>query len=162
MVDRGQTVNDYLLGITIMLLSVIIVFGFFPEIFTPFDQQVTSEEGAMADNLASKLVTNSTTGGSQQQIDFVTLQVLLTELENTPELAGVPENRTNWNVTVLNNEGESVTLKSSARDFGGEIVNGGTTWDNDLAESRVRYVEAQDTNQVLNCQNGCRIIVRVW
>jgi hypothetical protein len=157
--DRGQTPNDYLLGIVILLLSIILVFGYFPSIFQPFEQQVGNEEQAMANNLAAEIVENSTVGGNEQTVDFVLLNQTVDSYFNNSEQAGIPR-WLNWNVTVIDNDGNRVnlTLPSGPN----KRIQNGTTWRGERAESTIRFVAPQDSSQVSGCTNGCRIVVRVW
>lgn len=155
--DRGQTPNDYLLGIVILLISIILVFGYFPNIFQPFEQEVGNEEQAMANNLAAEIVDNSTVGDSEQTVDFVLLNQTVDSYFNNSEQAGIPR-WLNWNVTVLDSDGNRVELVPA----GNAPIQNGTTWRGERAESIIRFVAPQDSSQVAGCDNGCRIVVRVW
>jgi hypothetical protein len=155
--DRGQTPNDYLLGIVILLLSIILVFGYFPSIYQPFEQQAGTEEQAMADNLAAEIVENSTAGGNEQTVDFELLKTTIDYYVNNSERAGIPD-WFNLNVTVINSTGGPVTINGPSK----TLLNNGTTWRDSQAKSTIRFVVAQNPKKVPECANGCRIVVRVW
>lgn len=151
MSDRGQTLNDYLLGISLLLISVLLVFGYFPEIFAPFEEEVSNEEDAMANNLATQIVENSTVSGSAQRVNFTQLNKTIDSFVDDSERAGIPL-WLNWNVTVVDEQEETIQHQ-------GRALQNGSLWFDYDAGTSIRFVQAQ-TNPA--CQDGCRIIVRVW
>lgn len=151
--DRGQTINDYLLGMILLLLSIALVFGYFPGIFQPFETEVSNEEEAMATNLAAELVDNSTVGESQQTVNLTVLDQTMADFDEDSEPAGIPE-WLQWNATVLDSEGEVIE-----HEHNNEKIQNGSVWRDDLAGSTVRFVSAVDND---DCGEGCRILVRVW
>lgn len=157
MTDRGQTANDYLVGIIVLLLTIAVVFGYFPSIFQPFDEPVGSEEEAMADNLGSVLITNTSAGGGEQTVNLTQIDVILdrynASLQND---SAVPDWR-QWNVTVRDGDGNIVSVVAT-----GGTIRGGDTWDGSPSATTVRFVRAQNVTNAPQCANGCRIIVRVW
>jgi hypothetical protein len=151
MTERGQTINDYVIGMTLLLLSITLVFGYFPGIFQPFEEEVSNEEEAMATNLAAELVENSTVTGTKQTVSFDSMNGTLYSFVDAPQQAGIPD-WVHWNVTVLDVDGNVIT-------HDGERLAKGTDWRGERAASTVRFVRAQDDN---DCDDGCRIVVRVW
>lgn len=151
MTERGQTINDYLLGIILLLLSIAIVFGYFPSIFQPFEQEVSNEEEAMATNLAAEIVENSTVAETKQTANFTRLNTTIDSFVNDSERAGIPD-WLRWNATVLNGTGGVV------RHHGTEIQNG-SAYRTDIAASTTRFIKSERNT---DCQDGCELVVRVW
>ncbi|WP_049970453.1 DUF7287 family protein [Haladaptatus cibarius] len=54
--DRGQTLNDYVVGISIFLLTVTFVVAFLPTVFAPFTAPIDDATTARADRGAGHLV----------------------------------------------------------------------------------------------------------
>ena len=54
--DRGQTLNDYVLGISVFLLTVAFVVAFLPGIFTPFNAPISDSTTARANRGAAFVV----------------------------------------------------------------------------------------------------------
>jgi hypothetical protein len=148
MTARGQTVNDYLLGIVLLLLAIVIVFGYFPGLFQPFEEEVDDEQRVMADNLATELVENSTVPGTDQTVSFTALNRSIDALVDDSARVGVPE-WLRWNATVHNASGV-------VTDDGVALQNG-SVWNDRQTASTVRFVRIPTV-----CENGCRLVVRVW
>src|SRR6056297_1102575 len=56
--DRGQTAQDFAVGIGLFLLAVAFVFAFVPQVVSPYDVGVGASESAQADRAASLIVGN--------------------------------------------------------------------------------------------------------
>jgi hypothetical protein len=54
--DRGQTTQDFAIGISLFLLTALFVFVFVPTIFTPFDPGVAPGSQQQADRIAATMV----------------------------------------------------------------------------------------------------------
>lgn len=154
MTDRGQTANDYLIGIIIVLVTIFAVFGFFPSIFTPFEEPVTSDEETMADNLANTVIDTHRTMNGERTLNFTQLETNITttaNLETIKEQSGIPD----WkqiNVTVRTGPTET------------PIMQGGDTTGNAVTATTVRNIRAQDSTSGSlgeNCGDGCKLVVRV-
>jgi hypothetical protein len=146
--ERGQTANDYLIGIIIVLVTIVAVFGYFPSIFDPFEDPIGSDERAMADNLADEVIANNTVAGTQQTLNQTAFE---TELENNVTLkqrAGIKKWR-QINVTI--EKPGTVLIRGDDDDnFAQATVPAATT---------VRFVRLADHPE---CNDGCYLIVRVW
>ena len=60
--NRGQTTQDYAVGIGVFLLAIAFVFSFLPTVMMPFDSSVSSAETAQADRIAGQIIDNMSTG----------------------------------------------------------------------------------------------------
>lgn len=149
--ERGQTANDYLIGIIIVLVTIVAVFGFFPDFYQPFDQAVDDDQKAMAENLATKLVTDNRLMDTQRTLSFSGFKA---EGDNPDRLAAQAglKGWDGWNVTLSDGE-TSVGLDN--RNYGPEFYDG-------PAATATRYVQVKGGPDELDCSDGCLLIVRVW
>jgi hypothetical protein len=56
--DRGQTTQDYLVGVSVLLLTVTFVFGYTPTVFDSYENPVDGVDRTQADRAAEYLVSN--------------------------------------------------------------------------------------------------------
>ncbi|MFC7073650.1 hypothetical protein ACFQJ7_15375 [Halovenus rubra] len=151
MSERAQTVNDYLLGITIFLVSIILVFGYFPNVFMPFEEEVGNDESVMAENIAAELVENSSVAEAERTVEFAALNRSMDSLANDATQVGIPD-WLRWNATVRNGTGMVVESAS-------ERLQNGSVWRDKTAATTIRFVRIEQPGV---CDDGCRLIVRVW
>ncbi|WEL17879.1 Putative pilin/flagellin [Halorhabdus sp. SVX81] len=55
---RGQTLQDFVLGISIFMLGFVLVLSLIPGLLTPFESSVGANEQAAADRVTSTIVSN--------------------------------------------------------------------------------------------------------
>ena len=155
--DRGQTLHDYLLGITLVLLTVAAVFAFFPDVFEPFDRPVDEEDSYMADRLSEEVVAENAVVGSDRTVDLDALNRSLRDPSTFRRLtnrSAIPS----WkqvNVTVRARDGEVLVAGESA--VVGSVYREGDTGP---TATRVRTIQAH--NRSSQCAMGCQVVVRVW
>lgn len=147
MTERGQTPSDYLIGISLVLVTIIGVFGVIQGgIYEPFEDPVGGEERTMADEFGATLIDEYETAWGSRTVDNDTMTddlddaTTFQELKNT---AGVPE----WkqaNVTLRN--------ESSA------VFTAGDAWHDEPAATSTRVVRSETGR----CAPHCRLVVRVW
>lgn len=154
MKSRGQTANDYLIGIIILLLTVTAVFGFFPTLFEPHDDETGVGEEQMAQNLADHLTENYTVSGTEARINATKFH----EVVGNADPGEIAANASmqpwmNWNATIQNTTGGELETYGDNRD----LHPGSTT-------AEIRYVRFVDPPFAANdeCDPGCQLIVRVW
>ncbi|WP_423744788.1 hypothetical protein V5735_01715 (plasmid) [Haladaptatus sp. SPP-AMP-3] len=116
--DRGQTLNDYVLGISVFLLTVAFVVAFLPGIFTPFNAPIGDSTTARASRGATFIVGNLSVDGHPNVLDQARTAAFFqrneTELRET---LGFPRT-TDVNVTVV--EEATRTVAWAAGDAPGE------------------------------------------
>lgn len=143
---RGQTTQDFAVGIGIFLLTVAFVFAFVPTVLSPYDAGVGASESAQADRTATMLVGNHSADGTPNAIPSDELDAIddLDE-DELHDRAGLPFS-SRVNVTVRNvSDG---TLEAST----------GERYDEQGAATATRIVRTDDDR----CDPACRITVRVW
>lgn len=148
--DRGQTNQDYVVGVSVMLLTLVAVFSFVPGIFTSFNDQVDSDEQALADRISYRLLEQASVAGKTNTLEWTTLEGEIDEssgdFADFRNRLGVKDN-TRINVRVFNRSGR--------------MLESGEEYDLDrrVAAISVRIFTFQDPSR---CSPTCRMVVRVW
>ena len=150
---RGQTTQDFAVGIGVFLLALGFTVTFVPSLLAPYDT-VGSGDAAQADRVAATILENVSTGETSNEINATAFnESYEKESENLADDLGlrsadVAIDRINVTVTSLN-ESES--------DFDG--LYGGDDYDDQdgtVTASRIVTVEGED------CSPACRLTVKLW
>lgn len=149
MTRRAQTVHDYLLGVVLVILTIGVAIGLVGSAYEPFFDPVNNEEDTMAETLGDEVVEANTTMWGERTVDVASLVDLLNDdFQTVRQRAGIPD----WkdaNVTIRHDREVLATA--------GEEVHG----EPDAREIRViRGVQADGPYE--DCQEGCRVVIRVW
>ncbi len=145
---RGQTQLDYLVGVSVVLLTLTGVFLFVPGVFQTFDQPVDQTERTAADRLSENLIHESAVTGTQQTLNYSELDRLLgADWGQTRGAVGLPIGR-DVNVTVENSSSSGELL-----------LTAGDSYNREPAAQSTRLVTFQNDSQ---CEQLCRLTVRVW
>ncbi|WP_323192320.1 hypothetical protein [Halostella sp. PRR32] len=153
--DRGQTNQDFAVGVSIFLLTTAFVFAFIPSIFTPFDSEVEDSQVTQADRVASAFLDNYSVADKPGTLDVDRTEEFFgnggdgDELRDRYDLPVTSQ----VNVTVRTPNG-SVTHQS-----GGVTLARGDDYSGQPAASTSRVVTFDDGSV---CDPSCRLVVRVW
>lgn len=157
--DRGQTAQDFVIGIGVFILAVAFVFSFLPSILTPYDSAVGGSETAKAERIANQIVHDTTSVNGSNELDRDAFEATYADEDLSAELA-LRASATDdvifdsVNVTVRTLEGDPVNTTALA---------GGEPYDNQPAASSARIVTIDDTSaDPEDCDPACRLEVRVW
>ncbi|MGM0388339.1 MAG: DUF7287 family protein [Natrinema limicola] len=150
--ERGQTTQDFVVGIGVFLLAIAFVFSFFPALVTPYDSSVGGAETAQADRIADRIV-NDTSTGTPNELNETEFDKRYRSGDLTEELGLRSSNdnaidQVNVTVTELN---ETVAIDDD--------WTAGDAYDDQAAASSARIVT---TNDGSDCEPACRLVVRVW
>jgi len=137
---RGQTTQDFVVGIGIFLLAVAFVFSFVPSIITPYTAATTAET-AQADRIADAIVSEYDEG--HNELDLRNFDEFDANEYGIRAVDDVAVDRVN--VTVTDGEGE---VRHAA----------GNEYEGESAGSASRVITTTDDE----CDPSCRLIVRVW
>ena len=153
--ERGQTPQDYVIGIVVFIAVVVAVVGYLPTITSPYQSGVAGEDIAQSDRVAQQLVSNLSTVTEPNQLSLPELQsVLALDSAQLTDRYGLPEG-TQVNITVKTlNGSEFITTES------GVTLVSTTTYSSESAASSARIVRLSTRQH--NCEPACRLIVRVW
>lgn len=157
--SRAQTPHDYLIGVSLLLITLFGVFAFVPGMLQPFAQPVGADDGAAADRLGERLVSDHAYDGQQNTLNGSALADTLRgdtdgDFETLLDRAGINRSIQFVNVTVMQPDGTRVD----------------DTWDRPEPESEyhVNVTDAASAVRVVGveemsgCDPVCRIVVRVW
>lgn len=157
---RGQTQQDYLIGIILLILTIVGVFALVPGIFQPFQDPVQANEQDKADHLADALIRNTSVDGSGT----------LLYRSNTSDTWGL-DGATAGSAfeTLLEDSGIStgssplvnVTVKNGTEHLFWSEGQGASSYklNEGAAATTVRVVRFVDDD---SCDPACRLVVRVW
>lgn len=144
--ERAQTLLDYLIGMTVLLLVIVGTFATLPGLAAPFEDPVAAGEKPAADRLADASVEwNGST--SDQTVHY---DGLVNTLQSSSSFA-----RLTSHVGIPPGKLVNVTLVSD----GDIAASAGTRFRDDPAATTVRIVK---THESTVCTPSCRLIVRVW
>ncbi|USZ70725.1 DUF7287 family protein [Natronosalvus halobius] len=143
---RGQTTQDFAVGIGVFLLAVAFVFSFVPSLITPFSAS-TAPESAQADRIAGEIITKYSSGEANE-LDLAALQ------DADPDGLAEMGLRDTGSVRI---DRINVTVVNATREpqFGV-----GNEYRGQSAGSATRIVTVSDPSH--DCDPACRLVVRVW
>ncbi|ELY85148.1 DUF7287 family protein [Natrialba taiwanensis] len=169
--QRGQTTQDFVVGIGIFILAMAFVFSFLPSLITPFDSSAGGAEIAQADRIADQVVTNLSDSDRPNEINA-------SEFEARYTGHSAAELRTELGLRASENGGETVafdrvnvsveTLTDGPPDeqfVDPTALAAGETYNNQSAASTARIVTVADEEGILDdgdCEPACRLVVRTW
>ncbi|MDF9746367.1 DUF7287 family protein [Natrinema salsiterrestre] len=153
--DRGQTTQDFAVGIGVFLLAIAFVFSFLPSVITPYDSSVGGAETAQADRIADLIVHDVSTEtpneiarggfGSRYAKENLTAELGLRASDSD----NVVFDRVNVSVETF--DGNPVDTSQ---------LSGGEVYDDQSAASSARIVTLDPASN--KCDPACRLVVRVW
>ncbi|WP_265111290.1 DUF7287 family protein [Halosolutus halophilus] len=157
--DRGQTTQDFAVGIGVFLLAVAFIFTYVPSLVTPYDSSVGGAETAQANRIADRIVENTTDSSTPNELNGSLYQ---------ERFADDPENliaelglRANDDDDVFDRV--NITIESLGDDSVDDADwSGGHVYDDQTAASSARIVTIDDDDGSIDCDPGCRLVVRVW
>ncbi|MFB6073526.1 MAG: hypothetical protein ABEJ89_00780 [Haloarculaceae archaeon] len=172
--DRGQTQQDFALGVSVLLLTIIGAFLFVQTgVFQTFDTSPGGATRAQADRVAASLVDHYATEHNQTVLRFNESGGINRSLDADPGLSTLAERagldvattrrgNPNLNVTIINGSslarGRDVPLE---RTNGFRMAWGPDPTGNENVVRSVRVIRlANDDNG--QCDPVCWLLVRVW
>jgi hypothetical protein len=155
--NRAQTAQDFAVGISIFLLTVGFIFAFVPNLLTPFDTDVGTEQQAQADRVATTVISETTTDEAANVLDESEVSYFDTlgdgELEPIQNETGLPFTaRINVTVTEIGQDDPRTVS-------GTELSAGPVFRESQPAASATRIVVLEGSDR---CDPGCELTVRVW
>lgn len=159
---RGQTTQDFAIGISIFLLTVAFVFAFVPSIFAPFDSEVSDDLSAQSDRGATAVLTNTTVEGKSVEINDTKARLFFDDSSDLQERLRLPP-QADINITMYDLGEERVVNTTGPVGAGGSPATVeytvGDRFRGQAAASTIRIVTTTDPS---TCNPGCRLVVRVW
>ncbi|ELY42153.1 hypothetical protein C496_07138 [Natronorubrum tibetense GA33] len=150
--DRGQTTQDFIVGIGVFILAVAFVFSFLPTMLTPFDSSTSGGQTAQADRVADRVVHNLSVSETPNEISWNDADGLE---DDQVERLGLRTNQDNDSIERVNVSLQSLNGSTTIEGFGF-----GPEYDDQSAASSARIVTVEDGPD--KCEPACRLVVRIW
>ena len=145
--DRGQTTQDFAVGIGLFLLAIAFAFSYLPTLITPFSTPVGGADTAQADRIAATLVDEFATGEGTNEIED-NLGELEDEDLGLRSVDGIAVDEVWITIYSLEESEEDPDIRS----YGIEPEERQAT----SSASRLVMVEDKE------CNPACRLTVTVW
>jgi hypothetical protein len=147
---RGQTLQDFAVGVGIFLIAFIFVLSLFPGLLTPFQSSASGAERAQAEQVSTQMLNNLSDGSKPNHLDAVAMQSVFSASRSEADLLdrfGLPVTA-NINITLETLDGDE-NIYSTTNTVGEREV---------ATSARIVTINVDDPR----CQPGCRLVVRVW
>lgn len=157
--DRGQTTQDFAVGIGLFLLAIAFVFMYVPTLATPFSTPVGGAETAQADRIAATVVEDLSTDDGTNELNLTDFDEYDDEGYRIEHLGlRSTETDTGDNVSV---DRVNITIYSSLNETDSAYhVNTTGPSDDDARSTSSASRIVTDTGD--QCDPACRLTVRVW
>lgn len=144
--ERGQTAQDFVVGIGLFMLAIAFVFTYFPTLLTPYSGPVGQPGPEQADRIAATIVADLEGDAPNELTDLDDLAV------DEDELGLRSTDSVNVTIASLNDSDERY-WRHDADD----------SYSNQTAASAGRIVTVDDPAvDEDDCDPACRLVVRVW
>lgn len=158
--ERGQTSQDYALGISLFLLTLTFVIGYFPSLMAPYDTGAGAAESATGNRVSEAVISEIESGRAPNDLNRTKAAVYF---ERNLSRSHYRENlsvRTDTFVNVSVRElDRSAVIYTDDPTGTSTKLTGGTPYNNESSVTVSRIVTIPNDPQ---CRPECRIIVRVW
>ncbi|PSQ41847.1 hypothetical protein BRD17_10160 [Halobacteriales archaeon SW_7_68_16] len=145
--ERGQTLQDYLLGISLFIIVVGFVFALVPSILSPFTPPIESSQTVRAERVSSQMIDDFAVEGGRTTLNATAVNESLDGADGTFfEDRYAVDDVTDINVTIERATSEAV------------VYRGGDRYRGQAAASVTRVVTLTDSR----CDTACHMIVRLW
>jgi len=145
--------QDYTVGISVFILTVIIALAVVPQFITPFQSSVGSDALSQSAGVARSMVENLSVDGRGNEFNVTALEGVMGQSEDELRTRyGLPATA-NVNLTVETMASGSVVTSSGGTALASEPPYGGGE-----AATTARIVTLSDGS----CPTACRLVVRVW
>lgn len=149
--DRGQTTQDFAIGVGVFLLAVAFAFTAIPGVLDTNGASDERIERARADRLATAIVDDFATGGDPNELDGFRLRNEFDE-PTTPARVGLR--------TADGRPLEAVTITLETIDRESVVLTRATSTVRGRPDETVeRFVSVTD---IRACRTACRLVVEVW
>ena len=155
--ERGQTTQDFAVGIGVFILAVAFVFSFLPSILTPFDSSVSGGQTAQADRVADRVVHEvSTEDGPETELDGDEFEAFVADDAGLADRVGIREDQARYDRINV-----SLEPLNESRQLGDDW-SVGDEYDDQSAASSARIVTFAGDRGPAECDPACRLVVRMW
>lgn len=168
--ERGQTLQDYVIGVVIVLLATFFVIAYLPNVFASYESPTDGVRSDQADRVAESVIANYSVEGQSHVLKYNGSdginQTLSTEsgMRTLREHASVNTSTNRRSppsiqVAFVNSSTLSTQNKLIPAVHNGETLSYGDTYRGQPAARTIRVV-TMDNKTV--CEPNCWLITRVW
>jgi hypothetical protein len=155
---RGQTLIDYVAGLSVFVVTLAFVLGLMPSFVTPYQSDVAGQDTAQADRVAGHLVSNLSVDGSPNRLNATAFEAVLDlPQEDVARRYGLREHK-KVNLSLYRLNGSAFVFDDAGPS--GVPMTSEVTYDAQSAATAVRIVTLD--NESATCEPSCRLLVRVW
>lgn len=153
--NRGQTLHDYVAGISVFILTVAIVLGLLPSVVAPFQNGGSGGvDAALSSRIGDRVVSNLSVDGAPNVLDGDELETLMAKNEvDLRDRYGLTQGQyVNLSLQTLNG--------SRMIAVGGTVQTAGATALGEDTTTSARIVTVDDPD--FACEPACRLVIQVW
>ena len=144
--NRGQTLQDFVVGISIFILAFVLAISLMPGVLSPFTPTVGTQTQATAERVSGAIVANLSEPAAPNSLNETRVDVLFNQSgSNLHNRFGLAES-TQINITLEELDGLA------------QINTTGDYRNRDRTGQSGRIVTVNDSS----CDPACRLVVRTW
>lgn len=152
---RGQTLHDYVAGISVFVLTVAVVLGLLPSVVAPFNADTGAAESTVAERIGEQVVANLSLSGAPNTLESDNVTSLFAKDEAGLRARFGLRDVHHVNLTLTNLNGSTILV-----DPGGTPQTAGASAATEDVSSAARIVRLDEPG--FDCRPACRLLVRVW
>lgn len=149
---RGQTLQDYTIGISLFIITVSAVLAGLLGFTSPLSAGVTSEDVSQSQRITTAMVQNLSTGPQPNELDAVRLNTTLNRSAEQLQSRWGLERTTSLNITLSTLNGTRIVERDGVK------LTVGSSYTNRSTATSSRVVTLDDGT----CAPSCRLVVRTW
>jgi hypothetical protein len=150
--ERGQTLQDYTIGISLFIITVSAVLAGLLGFTSPLSAGVTSEDVSQSQRITTAMVQNLSTGRQPNELDAVRLNTTLNRSTDQLRSRWGLESTTTLNITLSTLNGTRIVERDGVK------LTVGSGYTNRSTATASRVVTLDDGT----CDPSCRLVVRTW
>lgn len=160
--ERGQTLHDYVAGISVFVLTLAVVLGLLPGVLAPFQAESGTADATQAGRIGDRLVENLSFAGAPNVVNATELDDVMGLSEGDLQARYGLASHQHVNMSLRNLNGSTVLENVTASPPSPPVgpLTAGASAANEDAASAARIVVT--TDNVFECKPACRLVVRVW
>lgn len=154
---RGQTLHDYVAGISVFVLTLAVVLGLLPSVIGPFQAESGTADATEAMRIADRIITaeNHSFAGAPNRLNASAIDDLMNTSEATLQTRYGLASHQHINLSLRTMNGTTVLRNAS-----GALLRTGGTAVSEEPRSAARIVTLDDESY--SCTPACRLVVKVW
>jgi len=154
--ERGQTLHDYVAGISVFILTVTLVIGLLPSVVAPYQAEGNAADVTKVSRISDRLVSNLSTASAPNVIDAGQFSQVMAKSDDELQTRYGLEDYQNVNISLVTLNGSAVVPDPTGP---GSLAAGANDAGN-TATATARIVSLSDPPAA--CRPACRLVVKIW